>query len=45
MKNPYEVLGVSKTAGADEIRSAYRRLAKQYHPDANPNNKQMEEKF
>jgi molecular chaperone DnaJ len=45
MKNPYEVLGVSKTATADENKSAYRRLVKQYHPDANPNNKQAEEKM
>ena len=45
MTNPYEALGVSKTASADEIKSAYRRLAKKYHPDANPNNKAAEEKF
>ena len=42
----YEVLGVAKTATDDEIKSAYRTLAKQYHPDANPNNKkEAEEKF
>ena len=33
MTNPYEALGVSKNASADEIKSAYRRLAKKYHPD------------
>ena len=36
-KNPYTVLGVSENATDEEIRAAYRRLAKQYHPDLNPN--------
>ncbi len=41
----YQILGVNKTAGADDIRKAYRKLAKKYHPDANPGNKEAEKKF
>ena len=41
----YEVLGVSKTADASEIKKAYRALGKKYHPDANPGDKEAEEKF
>src|SRR6202162_2784046 len=44
-KDYYAVLGVKKTATADDIRKAFRKLARKYHPDVNPGDKKAEERF
>src|SRR5260370_24761032 len=44
-KDYYGTLGIKKGASADEIRKAFRKLARKYHPDVNPNDKKSEEKF
>jgi curved DNA-binding protein len=44
-RNYYDILGVTKESTVEEIKKSFRRLARQFHPDLNPNNKQAEEKF
>src|SRR5262245_4064943 len=44
-RDPYEVLGVSKSATAEEINKAYRKLSKKYHPDRNPGDKDADAKY
>ena len=44
-KDYYKILGVERTAGAEDIRKAFRKLARQYHPDVAKNKKDAEEKF
>src|ERR1700757_2847389 len=44
-KDYYEILGVKKSASADDIRKAFKKLARKYHPDVNPGDKGAEEKF
>ncbi len=44
-KDYYAALGVKKSASADDIRKAFRKLARKYHPDVNPGDKSAEEKF
>jgi curved DNA-binding protein len=45
MKTYYEILGIGRDASKDEMKKAFRKLARQYHPDVNPGNKEAEAKF
>ena len=45
MKDPYEVLGISRSASEQEVTAAYRKLAKKYHPDLNPGDKNAQKKM
>lgn len=45
MRDPYAILGVPKSANGDEIKAAFRKLAKQYHPDLNPGDREVERRF
>src|SRR5271154_7114318 len=45
MRNPYTILGVPKTASADDVKKAFRKLAKKFHPDQNKSDPKAKEKF